>query len=107
MFPTSGWNSQDLATSLISVLRSSRYCHTAAVEASSILHSETGALAPLFRGNALAASILFLFPVFDDELQALVAVVFVDVQAVYGMDTFGQRFVVSKQDRVDGQAIFG
>src|SRR5574340_499815 len=36
-------------------------------------------------------------PVANDELQTLRTIVFIDVQAVHGMDSFGQRFVVPEQ----------
>src|SRR5574340_286458 len=44
-------------------------------------------------------------PVADDELQTLRAIVFIDAQAVHGMDLLWQRFVVPEQDRVDNSAL--
>ena len=40
---------------------------------------------------------LFFLPMTNDELQTLRTVVFIDAQAVHGMNAFGQWFVVPEQ----------
>ena len=37
----------------------------------------------------------------NDELQTLLAIVFIDAQAVHGVYLFGERFVVPEQDGLD------
>src|SRR5574340_1209463 len=57
---------------------------------------------PLPCRKPVSIASLLCAPVADDLLQALRAIVFIDAQAVYGMDLFGQRLVVPEQYRLDG-----